>query len=116
DDPLGDLRLLTAAFSDEADDGREEVGFEHRVDALQDRADPLQPHARIDSGFWQRWQAAVGLGVELHEDQVPELEKALAVVGVAVLPPAAVLPAAVPPDLGAGAAGPGRAGGPPVDL
>ena len=44
-------------------------------DALHDGSDPLQARTGVDrrSGEWT--QLAVGLSVELHEDEVPELEK-----------------------------------------
>ena len=56
--------------------------------------------------------------VELHEDEVPELEEALAALaaGRAVGLAAAVLLAPVVVELGAGAAGPGRPGGSPEVL
>ena len=49
------------------------------VHALQHRGDPLQPHAGIDARPGQRPTLAIGLLVELHEDEVPDLDEAVAV-------------------------------------
>ena len=64
--------------------------------ALHDRHDPVESQAGIDRGIGQQGPRAVGLLVELHEHQVPELLEAVS--------PALVLRGAVRPPAGAGAA------------
>ena len=83
---------------------------------LHDGRDALEAHAGVDVAVRQLRQRAVLLAVVLREDEVPELEEAVAVVaaGAAVLAAAAELLALVEVDLGAGAAGTGGAGGPEV--
>ncbi len=58
----------------------EDVGLEDGVHALQDEREPLEAHAGVDARARQRLERAVGLGVELREDEVPELHVAVAVV------------------------------------
>ncbi len=59
-------------------DHREEgVGRKDRVDALEDRQDPLEPGARVDTRTRQGLGGAVGVAVVLHEHQVPDLDVAL---------------------------------------
>ena len=83
---------------------------------LHDRARTLEAHARIDVLLGQRRQRAVRVELVLHEDEVPELEEALAAraarpaVGLA----AAVLLAPVVVDLGVGTARPRPTHGPEV--
>ena len=57
----------------------ERVGVIIVVDALQHRRDPLQPHAGVDRRLGQRRARAVGRLVELHEDEVPDLDEAIAI-------------------------------------
>ncbi len=64
------------------DDRREEVGPVVRVDPLHHRRDALQPHAGVDRLERQRRQRPVRGAIELHEDQVPDLEPARAVLRV----------------------------------
>ena len=49
------------------------------MDALQHGGDPLKPHAGVDRRFRQRHLAAVGEALELHEDEIPDLDEAVAV-------------------------------------
>ncbi len=89
------------------DQRQHEVGLPHRVDALQQRQDPLEPGPRVDRRLGQCRARAVGRLVELHEHQVPELHEAIA---LRVVERAAVGPerrAAIDVDLGAR---PARAG------
>ena len=83
--------------------------------ALEDGQDPLQARAGVDVLARQLGQAALGVPVELHEDEVPDLDEALvaAVLGSAVV--AVALPL-VEEDLRVGPAGPGVAHGPEVVL
>ena len=52
----------------------EEVGVVVRVGLLQDGGDPLQPRAGIDAWRGKRMQRSFRVPIELHEDQVPELD------------------------------------------
>ena len=45
---------------------------------LHDRGQPLEAHARVDVLLRKRRQRPVGLELVLHEDEVPELEEAVA--------------------------------------
>ena len=96
------------------DQGLEQVGVEHRVLALQYAGHPLQPHAGVDAGLGKGTDDLVVLLLELHEDVVPDLDIAVAVLvrrsGRATRDVVAV----VPEDLGAGTAGTRVAHGPEV--
>ena len=46
---------------------------------LQNGRDTLKTHTGIYGRFWQRLHGAVGLTVELHEDDVPDLNVAIAI-------------------------------------
>ena len=52
----------------------EDIGVVIGLLALQNHAQTLEAHARIDIAGRQRLQRAVGLAVELHEDEVPDLD------------------------------------------
>ena len=49
------------------------------VDALEHREVALEPGAGVDARRRERDQLAVGLGVELHEHEVPDLDVAVLV-------------------------------------
>ena len=88
-------------------DRLEAVGLVHRVDALEDRRGALDAHARVDVLPGQRRQRVVGVQLELHEHEVPELEVAIALAARgAVVAAAALRRAAVVVELAAGAARP----------
>ena len=57
----------------------EGVGIVIVVHALHDRSDTLQPHAGVYRGFGQVAARAVRRLVELHEDEVPYLDEAIAI-------------------------------------
>ncbi len=114
--PLRPLVGARPALADEVEDGQPEVGLEGRGDALEDLGHPVEAHAGVDARPGERRQRTVALAVVLHEDQVPELEEAGAVVGVAVGLAAADLRPAVPPELGVRPAGPRLPRRPPVLL
>ena len=62
------------------DQAAHQVGVVVVVLALQQRADPLQPHAGVDRLHVQRHAAAaVGELLVLHEDVVPDLDEPVAV-------------------------------------
>ncbi len=110
---VGDAGELGGA----GDDGLVEVGLVHGAGALHEQDEALQAHAGIDARLRQRGAGAVGGGVVLHEDVVPQLEVARAVAaGGAVVLAAAPFLAAVDVDLAVGAVRAGGAGGPPVVL
>ncbi len=74
---------------------------------LQQHRDALDPAPGVDVLGGQRCERTVVAAVELHEDEVPELEEAVAVApGLAVGPAAAVLHPAVVVELRAGPHGP----------
>ena len=56
------------------DDREEEVRVVVRSHALQQRRDALESRARVDRGRGERRVRAVGRAVELHEDEIPELD------------------------------------------
>ena len=63
------------------DERPEDVDVPHRGRVLQDREVALEPGAGVDARLRQRHQLAVGLGVVLHEDEVPDLDVAVLVAG-----------------------------------
>ncbi len=66
------------------DDGAKQVGFVDIGFVLQDGGGAFQAHAGIDAGGGQRRATALGVLVELHEHEVPELDETLAIaVGMA---------------------------------
>ena len=83
DDPeRGDGLLLRS--SPEGGRGRidqmtEQIGLEDAVDALQNAGHALQSHPGVDRGARQRLALLLRHLLELHEDQVPELEETIAV-------------------------------------
>src|SRR5690606_36442640 len=85
----------------------EQVDLVVAVHALQHRGDPLQAHAGVHAWRRQRQQGAVGLAVELHEHQVPDLDEAVAVLLRRARGTAGNVRAVVVEDLGARAAGAG---------
>ena len=56
----------------------EDVGLEDGALPLQDEREALEPHAGVDAWARQRLQRPIRLGIELREDQVPELHEAVA--------------------------------------
>jgi len=105
----------TRSPGDPAQDLLEAFDLEDRVDVLQDDGAALQAKPGVDVLARQRCHAPVGVLLELHEDEVPELEEAVAgAAGRTVRLAAAALGAAVVVDLRAGAAGARRAGLPEV--
>ena len=83
----------------------------HQVDvvivvlALQHGGEPLQPHAGVDGGAGQRDALLRRHLLELHEDQVPDLDEAVAVLVRAAGRAAGNVVAVVVEDFRAGAAG-----------
>ncbi len=84
-------------------DRREDVRVVVGVHALEHARQALEAHARVDALERQRHARAVGLLVELHEHEVPDLEPARAVLGVVgdAVRPLGQVRAAVEVDLAA---------------
>ena len=109
---LGRAAVRDPRFArDPVHDQLEAVGVEDRLGLLEQHGAALEPHPGVDVLVRERGQRAVRGEVELHEDEVPELEEALAALAArrAVGLAAAVLRAAVVVELGAGPARAGRA-------
>ena len=49
------------------------------MNSLHDGRDALKPHASIDTRLWQRRSGTICCLLKLHEDQVPDLDKAITV-------------------------------------
>src|ERR1035437_613747 len=99
------------------DDVVEDVGLVVAAHALHHRGEPVEAKAGVDGLLGERGAVARLVLVELHEDQVPELDPAVAaalVVGAAVVATAAAGAAPVPVDLAVVAARAGGARLPPV--
>ena len=82
--------MFAAQFLDLVEDRAENIGLVVRdrageigevFRALDDRGDALEAHAGIDVALGQGREGAVGVGVELDEDEVPDLD-ATRIVGV----------------------------------
>ena len=89
-------------FRHPVDDRAEEIGLVIALHPLHDRADPFEPHSRVDAWARQWREPPLCVPVELHEDEVPEFEVAVSPV---VKRPLEVGPL-IDQDLGAGAARP----------
>jgi hypothetical protein len=107
--------LLAGQLLAELDQRGEQVGLVERGDLLHDARHPLEPHAGVDVLRGQLGKRPVRLELVLHEDEVPELEKALGVVARAIGVGAEVR-TAVEVQLRAGTARARRAGLPEVVL
>ena len=94
----------------------EEIDLVVRMHALHDGREALEPHARIDRGFRQRFELAVRVALELHEDEVPDFYEPIAVFVGASGRAAGDLAAVVVENLAARAARTGVAHGPEVVL
>ena len=107
-------------FCRRLDQGREEVGVVVVELALDDGGDPLESHAGVDAGRGQGSESAARVAIELHEDEIPDLEVAVAFAGDAEAGPTVFNLAAgervtlIEVELRARAAGTGVAHGPEV--
>src|SRR4029453_5970172 len=128
DDAHGDVVVLAGAvalagqLAHPRDQRGEQVRLPARELALHHRGDALEPHAGVDGRLGQRRHAPAGVAVELHENQVPELQPPVALAGRALAGPARFhlrarqMVALVEVDLRARAARPRVAHGPEVVL
>ena len=107
-DPLRPVRVDARSVRDRADQRHEQVDLVIVVLALQHRGDALQPHAGVDRGLRQMMRSPGEL-LELHEDEVPDLDEAVAVRVGRARRAARNLVAVIVEDLGARAAGAGIA-------
>ncbi len=96
------------------DEGAQDVGVVIVVLALKDGGDALEPHAGVDRGFGKRAAHPGRILLILHEDEVPDLDEAVAIRIRASRRAARDLRAVVVEDLRAGAAGPGIAHPPEI--
>src|SRR6476469_7806300 len=73
------MRIGAGQFRDGADQRREQIDLVTVVLALQYRRDALQSHAGVDRGLRQRVAHAALELLELHEHEIPDLDKAVAI-------------------------------------
>ena len=81
--------------------------------AVEHAEDPLEPRAGVDAGLRERDLCAIGLLIELHEDEVPELEETL-FAAVSRTAAVAELRPSIEEDLRARSVGAGVGHAPPV--
>ncbi len=112
--PPGPVRILAGRMRARLDERAHEIGVVIVMLALQKRADPFEPHARVDRLHVERAHGAVLEPLVLHEDEVPDLDEAVAVFLRAARRAARDPGAVIVEDLGAGAAGPGGAHRPEI--
>jgi len=62
-------------------DSAKEIGVEIRRHALEDGCEALEARASVDGRLRQRYYVARGVAIELHEDEIPDLEPAPAIAG-----------------------------------
>ena len=101
-------------IGDGADQRREQIDGVIVVRALQHRGDALEPHAGVDRGPRQVDALAAGKLLVLHEDEIPDLDKAVAVGVRRAGRPAGNVVAVVVEDFRARAAGAGVAHRPEI--
>ncbi len=70
---------LAALFADRLNKVLEQIDLVVVMLALKHGGDALQAHAGIDRGFWQRHAVARTTLLVLHKDEIPDLDKAVAV-------------------------------------
>ena len=92
----------------------EQVDLIVRVDVLQHRADTFQAHASVHTRCRQRMQNAIRRAVELHENVIPDLDVAIAILFWRAGWAAPDVLAVIKENLGAWATGAGIAHGPEV--
>ena len=93
------LRSVTQRGSRGIDQVTEKIDFEYALDALQDAGHALQPEAGVDRGTRQRHALFLRHLLELHEDEIPEFEEAVAILLRAARRSAPDMLAAVDEDL-----------------
>jgi hypothetical protein len=106
--PEGPVGCAVGELGRGLDQPAHQVGVVVVVLALQDGADALEAHAGVDRGLGQRVARPVLVLLELHEDEVPDLDEPVAVLVRRARRAARDLGPVVVEDLRAGAAGTGR--------
>src|SRR5712692_3343164 len=95
----------TGKRGEAVDDRTKRIGIEDRLFALQDHRETFQAQAGVDVLLRQRRTRAIEVLVELHKDQVPNLQEALAIAaGRAIRFTTAMLAASIIVNLGIRAA------------
>ena len=90
-----------------ADQALEQIDLVVRMDMLEHRGQAFQTHAGVHARRRQRYERAVRLAIELHEDVVPDLDVAVPVLVRGARGTAGDVLAVVVEDLGARTAGAG---------
>ena len=103
------IRLCIGGMGRGLNQAAHQVGVVNIVRALQQRADPLQPHAGINAGLGEVQARAIFLLVILHENEVPDFDKPVAIFVLGARRATPDLVAMVIENFGARAAGTGRA-------
>ena len=120
DDAMAELGLALAPDAADLFRGGDQVAEKIDIvivgDALQDGGDALQPHAGVDGGLGQVETGFLVHLLELHEDQVPEFQEAVAILVGAAVRAARDRRTLVVEDFRAEAAGTGGAHGPEIAL
>ncbi len=76
------VRVVAEDLAHPLVDRGEEIGVVVRGHLLDDARDALEAQAGVDAGRRQRRERSIRVELELHEDQVPDLEPARARLGV----------------------------------
>ena len=111
---LRPVRIHAGGFGRRANEGAHEVDVVVGMHALEDRCYALEAHARVDGGAGQGDALAAVHLLILHEDEVPEFQKPVAILIRAAGRAALQGRALVVEDFRAGAAGAGLAHGPEI--
>ncbi len=98
------------------DEIREQIGLVHRGEPVRDREDALEAHPRVDILRLELGERAVRAAVVLLEDEIPDLDVAIAEVGPGIARTARVPGTRIVKDLARGAARPRRAHRPEIIL
>src|SRR5579884_785222 len=94
EDAQGDVGLFALAiaclsqYREMINNGAEEVGIEDRFLALHHHRETLKTHARVDIFLRQRCTRTIEVLIILHEDEVPDLQEALAITTRLTISPA----------------------------
>ena len=101
-------------FGRRRDQRLEQIDIVVVMHILQNRGETFQSHAGVYRRFRQRLHVAVGVAIELHENQIPDFDVAIAVLVRTARRPALDLGAVVVEYFAAGTAGSGIAHRPEI--
>ena len=108
DDPVTGPAFVLVGFAHHllhgTDDRHKKLSVVVTEFAFFDRHHPFQPHAGVDGGFGQRVQIALAISFVLHENEVPNLQKAIPVAPHVIFGAVKVLLALIVKDFAAGPA------------